>query len=262
MSVVTLDGGMLHYEVLGRGRPLIFLHGWVGSWRYWIPTMQAASIGFRTYALDLWGFGDTARNSSLYTIEQQTRLLDSFMDTMGIGKIALVGHGLGAIVAMSFAVQNPRLVDRILLNCLPLSPTSINSRLRIAPIDELVEWLLASLPTTEAARAEAPRADPAALQVSLDSLLNISVLDLLQTMTTPCLLVYGQNDPAVEFPRPEMLAKFPEQSHYVVFEQSGHFPMLDEPTQYNRLLGDFLALASGESPRQLQLKEEWKRRVR
>ena len=54
MSVVTLDGEIIHYEVLGRGRPIIFLHGWVGSWRYWVPTMQAASINFRAYAMDLW----------------------------------------------------------------------------------------------------------------------------------------------------------------------------------------------------------------
>jgi CheY-like chemotaxis protein len=33
---------IVHYEVLGRGRPLIFLHGWIGSWRYWIPSMQSA----------------------------------------------------------------------------------------------------------------------------------------------------------------------------------------------------------------------------
>ena len=44
MSIVTLESELIHYEVLGRGRPLIFLHGWVGSWRYWIPAMQALSI--------------------------------------------------------------------------------------------------------------------------------------------------------------------------------------------------------------------------
>ena len=53
-----------------------------------------------------------------------------------------------------------------------------------------------------------------------------------------------------------------DQTHAVLFEQSGHFPMLDESSQFGRLLMDFLALASGESPRDLQLKEEWKRRVR
>ena len=53
MSVIVLGSDIVHYEVLGRGRPLLFLHGWVGSWRYWIPSMQAASISYRTYALDL-----------------------------------------------------------------------------------------------------------------------------------------------------------------------------------------------------------------
>ncbi|HEX9028502.1 MAG TPA: alpha/beta fold hydrolase, partial [Anaerolineales bacterium] len=61
MSVIVIQDQIVHYEILGRGRPLIFLHGWVGSWRYWIPSMQAASVSFRTYAVDLWGFGDTAK---------------------------------------------------------------------------------------------------------------------------------------------------------------------------------------------------------
>jgi hypothetical protein len=54
----------------------------------------------------------------------------------------------------------------------------------------------------------------------------------------------------------------PERVHQVVLEGSGHFPMLDQSARFNRLMADFLALESGDSPRQLQLKEEWKRRVR
>ena len=54
----------------------------------------------------------------------------------------------------------------------------------------------------------------------------------------------------------------PELLHSIYLEGSGHFPMLDEPQRFNRLLTDWLALESGESPRDLQLKEEWRRRVR
>jgi len=96
MSVVILQDEIVHYEVLGRGKPLIFLHGWVGSWRYWIPSMQAASMSFRTYALDLWGFGDSAKVPNYYSLDQQVNLLDKFLQEMGIGKVALIGHGLGA----------------------------------------------------------------------------------------------------------------------------------------------------------------------
>src|SRR3990170_5028354 len=117
------------YEVLGRGRPIIFLHDWVGSWRYWIPSMQAASISFRTYALDLWGFGDSAKNPSYYSVEQQISLLEEFLEEMGIGKIALVGHGLGAILAMLYAIRHPGTVDRILAISLPHAESAINARL-------------------------------------------------------------------------------------------------------------------------------------
>jgi pimeloyl-ACP methyl ester carboxylesterase len=93
MSAVLLDGAMVHYEALGRGRPIVFLHGWVGSWRYWINAMQVASTSFRAYALDLYGFGDSMHDPGRYNIAQQARLLDLFLEEMGIGRIAIVGHG-------------------------------------------------------------------------------------------------------------------------------------------------------------------------
>ena len=83
MSAILLDSSIVHYEVLGRGRPVIFLHSWVGSWRYWINAMQVASTSFRAYALDLWGFGDTAHNILNYSLEQQTSLIDRFLDGDG-----------------------------------------------------------------------------------------------------------------------------------------------------------------------------------
>ena len=52
--------------------------------------MQVTSTSYRAYALDLWGFGDTAHNILNYSLEQQATLLDRFLNEMGIGKIALV----------------------------------------------------------------------------------------------------------------------------------------------------------------------------
>lgn len=262
MSVVTLDGEMIHYEVLGRGRPIIFLHGWVGSWRYWVPTMQAASMGYRAYAVDLWGFGDTAKRPPKYNLENQVMLIDQFMEALGIMKIALVGHGLGAVVALSFTARFPHFVDRLMVTGLPLTLEDINPRLRTLALDELTEWLLGRLPAMDAARSEAPKTDAKAVLTTINDLAASNLLTIGQTLQTPALYVYGANDPAVQYPLNDTLNLLPEQAHVVSFDQSGHFPMLDDPTKFNRLLADFLALTSGESPRQLQIKEEWKRRVR
>jgi len=263
MSVIILQNEVVHYEVLGRGKPLLFLHGWVGSWRYWIPAMQAMSISFRTYAFDLWGFGDSAKVTSYYSLDQQVVLLDLFLQAMGVSKIAIIGHGLGAVIAMIYAHRKERWVDRVMAISLPNGNHPISPRLSTDPPEELAEWLLSRTVNSEAARVEAPRADQKAIQHSLTGLQKVDLSAMSQRLNTPCLLVYGQNDPAVETsPSQEGIFNLPESMHQIIFEQSGHFPMLDEPTQFSRLLTDFLTLGSGVSPRQLQLKEEWKRRVR
>ncbi|HLD45399.1 MAG TPA: alpha/beta hydrolase, partial [bacterium] len=84
----------------------------------------------------------------------------------------------------------------------------------------------------------------------------------IRNLGVPSLLVYGSNDPAVAIPTQEKTDALPNHMHQVNLEGAGHFPMIDNPTQFNRLMTDFLALDSGASPRELQMKEEWKRRVR
>ena len=84
----------------------------------------------------------------------------------------------------------------------------------------------------------------------------------IRNLGVPCLMVYGPNDPAIATPSAEKVDALPSHMHQVSLENSGHFPMIDNPTQFNRLMTDFLALDSGASPKELQLKEEWKRRVR
>jgi len=250
----------VHYEVLGRGRPVIFLHGWVGSWRYWITSMQVASTSFRAYALDLWGFGDTAHNVLNYSIEQQASLIDRFLMEMGIGKIALVGHGLGALVGMSFATRFPQSVDRMMAVSCPLDYAAVNARLRAASPVELNDWLSNRSPEAITALVDSAKVDSQAIAASMVGLQANNIFTSFRALNIPCLLVYGDKDEAITTPDDNY--SISTMTHQVELEGSGHFPMIDETVKFNRLLIDFLALDSGLSPRELQMKEEWRRRVR
>lgn len=260
MSAILLDSSIVHYEVLGRGRPVIFLHGWVGSWRYWISSMQVTSTSYRAYALDLWGFGETAHSVLNYSLDQQATLLDRFLNEMGIGKIALVGHGLGGLVGMTFAARFSQSVDRMMAVSCPLEYQAVNPRLRTAPLVELIEWLSSRTPEATTALSDASKADVQAIAASLTGLQSNNTFSKFRTLNIPCLLVYGDKDPAITTPDGEF--SLSTLTHQIELEGSGHFPMLDEASKFHRLLTDFLALDSGASPRELQMKEEWRRRVR
>jgi pimeloyl-ACP methyl ester carboxylesterase len=222
--------------------------------------MQVTSTSYRAYALDLWGFGDTAHNVLNYSLEQQATLLDRFLNEMGIGKIALVGHGLGGLVGMTFATRFPQSVDRVMAVSCPLDYAAVNARLRTASPVELSEWLSGRTPEATTALSDSPKVDIQAIAASMVGLQANNIFSNFRALNIPCLLVYGDKDPAIIIPDGEY--SLSTMTHQIELEGSGHFPMIDETTKFNRLLTDFLALDSGSSPRELQMREEWRRRVR
>ena len=127
---------------------------------------------------------------------------------------------------------------------------------------ELVDWLSSRTPEAISSLSDASKADPLAVSASMAGFQTSQLLASVRTYEVPSLFVYGLNDPAINMPPPDKTEAFPNHMHQINLEGTGHFPMIDNPTQFNRLMTDFLALDSGASPRELQMKEEWKRRVR
>jgi len=242
---------------------LIFVHGWLGSWRYWIPTMQALSAEYRTYALDLWGFGDSGKRVEHYSLDAQAELLHGFMDQLGILKAAFIGHGLGGAVVTTFARKYPEWADRMMVVSIPLTGAAINPKLMGPSLAIIIESLLGKGSNVDPIGAEANKTDAAAVEQTVKALMEKDFKGQLMELKPPCLLVYGEKDDVVT-PPPEdgWQNGITGNVHRVSLDESRHFPMIDEAAKFNRLLSDFLSLKSGEDLTNLGLKEEWKRRVR
>ena len=84
----------------------------------------------------------------------------------------------------------------------------------------------------------------------------------LKSNKRPTLIVQGAEDFVAFKDVPNIQTAFHPNTHYIELDGAGYFPMMDNRNKFNRLVIDFLALRSGESPRNLQLKDEWIRRVR
>ncbi|MEM7034036.1 MAG: alpha/beta hydrolase, partial [Chloroflexota bacterium] len=132
MSSIVTDQGVVHYEVAGRGKPVILLHGWIGSWGYWLNTMTCLESKFRGYALDFWGFGDSNKQRDSFQISDFVTLVDQFMDRLGIDSAPIIGHSMGGTVALSLALARPSRVEKVIVVGSPIVGKSLNFFLQLA----------------------------------------------------------------------------------------------------------------------------------
>jgi len=263
MSAIVIREHLVHYEVIGRGKPLVFIHGWLGSWRYWVPAMEDLASEYRAYALDLWGFGDSDKLSGHYNIHAYVELLWEFLDNLGVGVLrpTLVGHALGGVVALEFAAQAPEWVERVMGVSVPLAGAAIHRSLATfsGNGDALARLggRRARFPEVE---VEMRKTDTSAVTESMQSLMDDDLRQVLSPLNVPVLLVYGEDDPLIAPPQQEWLQDFTNNVRAIFLDNARHFPMLEERSKFNRLLVDFLS--AGKDLAALELKEEWQRRQR
>ncbi|MEM7343658.1 MAG: alpha/beta hydrolase [Chloroflexota bacterium] len=265
MSAVVIDGGLVHYEAFGRGRPVLFLHGWLGSWRYWMSTMEAISHKNRTYAIDLWGFGDSDKSKQRYNISDYIDLVDHFLDNMGISEAPIIGHSLGATVALEYAVRNPERVSKLMTVSLPLNTDAINRKLTdLAHQSMLSKVMWWRQITHKEVQKETEKTDNSAIDISLQSVAQMNIAAYIETLgqadNSIMLLTHGDKDDIIDpTPTVSLDGKW-ENIRPIGLSDSKHFPMLDEAAKFHRLLQDFLE--TNENLSDLELKEEWRRRTR
>ncbi|MFQ6100864.1 MAG: alpha/beta fold hydrolase [Anaerolineae bacterium] len=263
MSAVVVKDGLIHYEVIGRGTPLVFIHGWLGSWRYWMPAMEELSVKYRAYALDLWGFGDSDKLQMHYSVNAYVELLGEFLDKLIMESLrpTLIGHALGGVVALLFAAQAPERVKQVMAVSVPLIGTAINRPLAsFSGNGDALARLVARRANFSEVDTESRKTDADAIIHSVRSAMVYDLRDVLPPIKAPVLLVYGGDDPIIKPAQEEWLQDCNDNVHAIFLDSTQHFPMLEERNKFNRLLKDFLD-AKGDL-RSLKLKEEWQRRLR
>ena len=261
MSAIVIQNSLVHYEAIGHGRQsLLFLHGWLGSWRYWVPAMEELSATRRTYALDMWGFGDTDKVNLRYDIGAYVKLLGSFLNELGTPRLSIVGHALGGVVALVYAALFPDQVEKVMGVSVPLVSAAIGRPLAsFSGNGSELERLVSRQADFPEVVREARKTDADAILHSLHSTRENNLRQLLFDVKPPVLLVYGEDDVLFHSPRQEWMQGFARSVRAISLQRARHFPMLEERNKFNRLLMEFLE--AGEDLDSLKLKEEWQRRT-
>ncbi|HTD95633.1 MAG TPA: alpha/beta fold hydrolase [Edaphobacter sp.] len=115
-AFVLVDGVKVHYQRAGQGRPLLLLHGLVGSARNWRQNISFLSRDSSVFAIDLFNMGDSERVPGLDAgLEATADRLVACMDALGLAEADVAGHSHGGAVAMMLAARHPRRVRSLIL---------------------------------------------------------------------------------------------------------------------------------------------------
>jgi pimeloyl-ACP methyl ester carboxylesterase len=255
MSAVVIDKQVVHYEVIGRGRPVLFLHGWLGSWRYWFPTMEVVAKQYRTYSFDFWGFGDSRRKQTRESIQAYSDQVIRFLDALGVEKVMLVGHSMGGMVALKTALSYPDRIQRVATVGAPINGDSLSWLLKLTDRPFFADafarfpWLRRRLfrfflgqtndPQVNEVIDDSVKSSANTLRYAVSSMWRTDLTPELPRLRVPALIVHGGRDDIVNPNQADLFGQV-SMAEVVMMPRSRHFPFLDEADCFNDVLLRFL----------------------
>ena len=270
----TLHGHTVSFRYGGEGPLLILIHGITGRSDQWQPTIEALAQRHTVLAPDLLGHGESAKPRGDYSLGAYASGVRDLTVALGHDRGTVVGHSLGGGIAMQFAYQFPERAGRLVLVSSGGLGRDVHAMLRAAtlPGSELVLPLLVhsrvlgageavgrllgrlklrvATDLAEIARgfaslsdAEAREAFIATMRAVLDAGgQRVSAQDRLYLAESlPALIVWGGADPVIPLRHAHAAHAAMPGSRLEVLEGVGHFPQLERPTEFARLLADFIA---------------------
>ena len=265
----------IEYVDFGAGDEVIlFIHGLGAAWQTWLENLPFFARTHRVIALDLPGFGRSQMPKDDISIEFYGQIVVEFCQALGLEGITVVGNSMGGFIGAELAIKAPERVERLVLVSAAVfwqeyrraKPLMSLAKMTEAGVGEVVAKSQGAMTSRPRARAlglalggfRYPHLLDRELQVellrtckrtkgfvpALHGLGTYPLRDELQRISCPTLVVWGMHDPLVSVRHAHDMADLIPNARKVIYERTGHVPMLERPERFNRDLAEFMA----ESP--------------
>jgi pimeloyl-ACP methyl ester carboxylesterase len=273
-SEIELHGHRVCFRHGGEGPPVVLIHGITGRSDQWEPAIEHLAAEHMVLAPDLLGHGESAKPRGDYSLGAYASAVRDTMVALGLERATIVGHSLGGGIAMQFAYQFPERCERLVLVSSGGLGREVHPLLRAAtlPGSELVLPLLthgrvllageaigralgflrlqAGTDLAEIARGFGSLGDAEARSAFIESMRavldpggqRVSALDRLYLAESlPSLIIWGEADPVIPVAHGRAAHRAMPGSRLELLDGVGHFPQLERPFEFARLLTEFVA---------------------
>lgn len=253
---VSSDSERIAYSIYGAGETaLIFIHGWSCDSRYWHKQLSTFSKNYRVITVDLAGHGNSSQGRLDYTMISFARDVKAVVEKININQAILIGHSMGGGVMAEAARLMPKKVIAIigvdtLQNVAEVLPQKIiDDTAKPFEIDfqnamqafvspmfqegadrELTRWI------TEDMGSAPQKVALSAFRNYMGQYVNGEARDVLENITIPVVSINARLWPT----NSDANRKHIQTYNLFYIEETGHFPMLERPKEFNTILTDAL----------------------
>lgn len=270
-NFAVIDGVRIHYQEKGSGAPLVLIHGFSSSTYSWKDVFDPLSKNFRVIAVDLKGFGFSAKPDGDYTRRAQAVLVTHLLDYLKIDKAWLAGNSMGGEVALNVALQSPQRVAGLVL--IDSAGVTVSGSGSLAPgyllvpvvgrivtafalrSDKLVRQGLeksyyddTKITADRVAAYYRPLQSRAGQMAALRARTQAGQLPIEQEIpevSAPTLILWGAQDELIPVEAGITMNKLIKSSKLVIFDNCGHVPQEELP---EKVAHEMVAFMQGSQP--------------
>ncbi len=246
------DGAELTFSESGSGTPaLVFVHGWQGDHTVWRDVIEALGPHVHSLAADLRGSGESRAAGGPYRLERFAADLRGMIEELNLDPVVLVGHSMGATIALRFALDAPQATrGLVLIAPVPASGGGYSPKgeayLRATAGDPVAarSWLtrtLAGSPDEFALERlchAAQRIERNAALESFESWAHADFAEETRNIRAPVLVIAPEHD-APEASKRKVAAFLPH-ARYVELSGCAHYAIIEKPQEIATLIHDFV----------------------
>ncbi|PIC65812.1 alpha/beta hydrolase [Sporosarcina sp. P21c] len=251
----------IHYLEKGQGKTLLVLHGLGNNASSWDEQLIGLSDYFHVIAWDAPGYGESSDPQPFFNyFSDFSFVLKEFTEALNIQPMYLLGHSMGAALAIDFAYRFPSHVEKLILAdatrgaaFLTEETNHNNLHRRLHAINVLGSKELAQSRARNLLSSNAPeetinkvqnimeKVRPAGYISVSQSLFNLNQKDIYGEIDVPTLIICGEEDCVTPIPESEYIHKCIKNSEFVTIPKTGHLCYLEDPVSFNAHVIEFLS---------------------
>jgi pimeloyl-ACP methyl ester carboxylesterase len=253
-----VEGNKIRYLKAGSSKKkLVLIHGLGASAERWEFVIPKFSKHYTVLVPDLIGFGYSDKPNADYTTEFFTKFLSSFLQTLGLEKITMIGSSLGGQIVVEYVFNNQKTIDKLVLvspaGTMKQSTPALDAYIMAAlyPDNEIAKNAFAMMTGQNkdvsehivenfVQRMKLPNAKFAFMSTLLGLKHAPEITTRLEVITAPTLVVWGDLDPVIPVKYAEEFVKKIRDCRFYQMKNCGHTPYVEEPDEFSKLVLDFL----------------------